>query len=182
MGVGFIVGAALASSDMGLPGTDYVDTIEYNVYGEKPNVKCAVLFRDVSGSIIDWRYCALVGEPVKLSDGSYMLTWMDPANPPRQPSPILRTVYARKLIDTRTKLDKELEERKILPENLRKKLWQPSPTPVIAPIPTPTPGVAPMPAAGELLPPPRTPMFTPLPPSSSPAPIPPVEAPSPTPF
>lgn len=91
---------------------DHVATVEINTFGDQP--RTAVIYRDADNSIVDWRWYSEGQIPHPLGDGRYFAAWNDSGKP--------RTVYCRSVIYSRTREDRELSERKTLPEHKRRKL------------------------------------------------------------
>ena len=92
---------------------DFVDTVEFNTFGDQP--RTSIIYRDADGSIVDWRWYADPKQiPQPLDDGRHMAIWEDQGS--------LRTILCWHVRFTRTKEDRELAERAILPEHRRRKL------------------------------------------------------------
>ena len=92
---------------------DNVVTVEFNTFGDQP--RTAVLYRDADGTIVDWRWFTSKDQiPRAIGDGRYVAIWDDQGRP--------RMVYCTSVYASRTRLDKELEERKRWPEEKRRKL------------------------------------------------------------
>lgn len=143
-----LAGAVTAApAQLAPPGTDYVEIIEFNVYGGVLDPKCVVIFRDAERNIIDWRWCKAGMKFGKSLDGYEQLVWDD--------NGFLRTVKAKKVENSRTREDKELSERSTLPAEKRRKLSQP-PRPTVAAKPAAPLPPAPMP--GDPIPGPPAPL------------------------
>ena len=92
-------------------GTDFVDSIEINTYGEQP--RTALIYRDADG-IRDWRWQTEANLPTLVRPGLWLTVWSDQGK--------IRIVRARAACYTRTLRDVELMERKHLPDDKRRKL------------------------------------------------------------
>lgn len=92
---------------------DDVWTLEFNTFGDQP--RTSILYRDFDGSIVDWRWYAKPDQiPVLVRPGLYVAVWNDQGKP--------RAVYCREVRYTRTREDRELQDRDRLPEHRRRKL------------------------------------------------------------
>lgn len=94
---------------------DFVDEVEVNTFGVPPAVRTAIIYR-ARGEIIDWRWYTDANQiPTKIALDRYCATWIDQGQ--------FRTVLCRRApVYTRTKLDVELEERRVLSHDQRTKL------------------------------------------------------------
>lgn len=93
------------------PVVDYCHTIEVNTFGETP--RTALIYRDLDGSIVDWRWFTDKAMPQKVP-GGYLAVWNDCGK--------LRSVRCDAIRYSRTREDRELAERSKLPEHKRRKL------------------------------------------------------------
>ena len=92
-------------------GTDFVDSIEINTFGEQP--RTALIYRDTDG-IRDWRWQTEANLPTLVRPGLWLAVWNDGGK--------IRIVQARTVYLTRTLRDVELMERNRLPDDKRRKL------------------------------------------------------------
>jgi hypothetical protein len=94
--------------------SDCVATVEINTFGVAP-VRTSVIYRDWDDSIIDWRWYTTPQQlPRPLGDGRYIAVWEDHGRP--------RTVLCTSVRHVRSREDRELVERAILPAERRRKL------------------------------------------------------------
>jgi len=92
---------------------DHVATVEINTFGDQP--RTAILYRDADDSVVDWRWYSCPNQiPRALGDGRHVAVWDDQGRP--------RTVYCNQVRFTRTREDRELADRSLLPEHKRRKL------------------------------------------------------------
>jgi hypothetical protein len=91
-------------------GEVYCHTIEMNAYGVEKDVRVALIFRDITGEIIDWR---MHNPQMKFHRNHLMFseTGKD------------RVVKFKVLYKTRTIHDVEVHEREKLPDEYRRKLF-----------------------------------------------------------
>ncbi len=94
--------------------TDYVAKVEINIFGDDP-LRTSVIYRDADGSIIDWRwYTTPAMIPRPLGDGRYLAVWEDQNR--------TRIVITKEVVYVRSREDRELAERSVLPAEKRRKL------------------------------------------------------------
>jgi hypothetical protein len=93
---------------------DYVATVEVNTFGAGVQ-RTSVIYRDWDDAIIDWRwYTSQRQIPKPLGDGRFIAVWDDQGRP--------RTVICNTVRYVRSREDRELIERAILPIERRRKL------------------------------------------------------------
>jgi hypothetical protein len=93
---------------------DYVTSVEINTFGDEP-LRTAVLYRDWDNSIIDWRWYTTPQQiPRPLGNGRYIAVWEDQGR--------TRIVICSSVNFVRSREDRELAERSLLPAERRRKL------------------------------------------------------------
>lgn len=94
---------------------NHVETVEFNTFGEPDQVpRTAILYRDGSGEIIDWRWHRPELETQAVGPQRHLAVWREMNR--------LFVVISRRVIYTRTLDDREVSERTRLPPERRSKL------------------------------------------------------------
>jgi hypothetical protein len=111
----WMLSLVLLSSGVDSPQT-YVAEVEINTFGRPQTPpRTSVIYRDRDGSIIDWRWYTNQRQiPRRLDNGRFIAIWDDQGTP--------RTVICDRVRYTRTREDRELMERAVLPIERRRKL------------------------------------------------------------